>query len=99
MPLGGLRSSVEGSLHDDSAFPDTDNLPRRNRANMADDERSTTSNAASVATNSAEIWSENPALGTFNPGTKAGAAIFELKTKNKNEKKGLILKFHYEYHM
>ena len=63
MPLGGLRLSVEGTLYDNSAFPDADNLRRNRIANMAGDDDSETS----VATNLAEIWSENPAVGTFNP--------------------------------
>ena len=88
MPLGGLRSSIEGTLHDDSAFPDTDNLRQNRIVNMAGDDDLETS----VATNLAEIWSENPAVGTFNPGTKEGATIFKLKTKNEHEKKIELVK-------
>ena len=81
MPLGGLRSSVAGSLHADSEFPDPDNI-RRERINMAGGENeSQTSNQASVATNSDEIWSENPALETFNPGTEEGE--IDLQAENK----------------
>ena len=72
MPLGGLRSSVEGTLHDDLEFPDTDNLRRNRITYMAGNNNSETL----VASNSVEIWSENPAIGTFNPATKEGAAIF-----------------------
>ena len=87
MPIGGLRSSVAGNLHADSKFPDTDNI-RRERINMAGGENeSQNSNQASVASNSDEIRSENPALRTFNPDTNKGAAIFKLKTKNEHEKK------------
>ena len=82
MPLGGLRSTVAGSLYADSEFPDPNNIRRERISNMAGNAESTTSNPASVASNSEEIWSENPAIGTFNPGTKEGAIIFKLKTKN-----------------
>ena len=87
MPLGGLRSSVAGSLHADSEFLDPDNIRRERISNMAVDDASTTSNQALVASNLEEIWSENPALRTFNPGTKEGAIIFKLKSKNEHEKR------------
>ena len=87
MPLGGLRSSVVGSLHADSEFLDADNLRRERSVNIAGDDKSETSNVALVASNLVEIRSENPALGTFNPGTKEGAAIFKLKKRmNMNRK-------------
>ena len=93
MPLGGLRSRIDGTFFANSEFPDPDNLPRRNQAIMADDENTSqysNLNTASVSSTSASaniIWSENPAFGTFNPGTKEGALIFKLKTKNEHHEK------------
>ena len=57
---------------------------------MADDDQSKNLNQIQVSvstTTSAEIWLENLAVGNFNPGTKEGAAIFKLKTKNEHNKK------------
>ena len=61
----------------------------------------TTSNNANAATQNAdaqqqvnvtlpsapEIWTENPTQGDFNPGTKAGEAIFKLKSKGPSDDK------------
>ena len=82
MPLGGLRSSVDGTL-DDFEFPDTDNLPRRNRrATMAENQNQNENQAPVAAAVPVEIWTENPNQGKFNPGTKAGEAIFKLKSSS-----------------
>ena len=87
MPLGGLRSSVVGSLHADSEFPEPDNIRRERISNMAVGDESTTSNQALVASNSSETLPEKPVLGTFNPGTNEVAIIFKLKTKSEHEKR------------
>ena len=93
MPLGGLRSSVSGSLHDDTEFPDTDNLPRRNRATMAANQNQNQNQAPVAPAVPVEIWTENPNQGKFNPGTKAGEAIFKLKSSSgleENKKLSLV---------
>ena len=38
-----------------------------------------------------EVWTANPNLGNFNPGTAIGAKIFERKTKGLPEDKSLPL--------
>ena len=82
MPLGGLRSSVEGTLHHNSAFLDTDNLRRVRFATMAANQNQNANPAPVAAPVPVEIWTENPNQGKFNPGTKAGEAIFKLKSSS-----------------
>ena len=93
MPLGELRSGINGTLND-FVFPDTDNLPRRNRrATMAHQNQNQNANPVPVAAAAqVETWTENPAQGTFNPGTKEGASIFKLKSKSDLEKKLELVK-------
>ena len=102
MPLGGLRSSVEGTLHDDSAFPDSDNLRRARIANLADSDPAPipppvppppapVPPVPMAAAAPPEVWTANPNLGNFNPGTAIGAKIFERKTKGLPEDKRLPL--------
>ena len=93
MPLGGLRSSVDGTL-DDFQFPDTDNLrPRQVRfATMAANQNQNANQAPVAAAVPVENWTENPNQGKFNPGTKAGEAIFKLKlSSGLEENKKLLL--------
>ena len=79
MPRGGLRSSTEGTLHDDSAFSNPDNLRRVRFATMAANQNEIANLAPVAAAAPIKIWTENPNQGKFNPGTKAGEAIFKLK--------------------
>ena len=57
---------------------------------MADD-ASAAGSAAAPQPASAEVWTENPMQGKFNPGTKSGEAIFKLKTKGLPEGKRISL--------
>ena len=82
MPLDGLRSSIEGTLHHNLAFPNTDNLRRVRFATMAANQNQNANQALVAAAAPVEIWTENPNQGKFNPGTKAGEAIFKLKSSS-----------------
>jgi hypothetical protein len=82
-----LRSNTE--LPNNFPFPD---LTRRRQVNQTETMPADENAApAGAATAQAEVWTENPNQGKFNPGTKAGEAVFKLKTKGLPEDKRLPL--------